>query len=82
MQDFIEKNIQIVRYGGIVILVIEALAVLSACVLSVTGVNSGKDRYDDDAYQPFFATSYPSAYAGGAPVNYNSRTGAAKYFNH
>eukprot|EP01023_Acetabularia_acetabulum_P019186 TRINITY_DN19734_c1_g1_i5.p1 TRINITY_DN19734_c1_g1~~TRINITY_DN19734_c1_g1_i5.p1 ORF type:complete len:235 (+),score=13.18 TRINITY_DN19734_c1_g1_i5:143-847(+) len=83
IQQFVEKNIKIVRYGAIAILVVEAIAVFSSCILSVQDVDSRGDRQEDaDAYQPFFATSYPSAYAGGAPVNYNSKKGAAKYFSH
>eukprot|EP01025_Chloroclados_australasicus_P009591 TRINITY_DN1366_c0_g1_i1.p2 TRINITY_DN1366_c0_g1~~TRINITY_DN1366_c0_g1_i1.p2 ORF type:complete len:260 (-),score=22.49 TRINITY_DN1366_c0_g1_i1:764-1474(-) len=84
IQQFVNKNIDAVRYGSIAILVIEALAVLSACVLSVTDGGAGRAKDDEyaDAYQPFFATSYPSAYAGGAPVQYNSKQGAGTYFKY
>jgi len=62
----VKSQVKVVEYGGIVILVIEVIAVLTACVLSVMDHGKRNAQDDDDyARAPFI----PYQSVAGVPLS-------------
>eukprot|EP01023_Acetabularia_acetabulum_P061730 TRINITY_DN74_c0_g1_i1.p2 TRINITY_DN74_c0_g1~~TRINITY_DN74_c0_g1_i1.p2 ORF type:complete len:241 (-),score=37.34 TRINITY_DN74_c0_g1_i1:470-1192(-) len=68
IEEFIKKDVYVVKYGGIAIMVIEVIAVLTACILSVTDHGNRKDDDEDDYKTPLNQPYYAAGYQAGAPV--------------